>query len=150
MRTLDSISFTAGGTGFDLVILKNIAEDTIGNTGAWEGTRPLLLYRYTSANERELVVRNDSLVMCQGCGGIFGDPYAGITFTDDTLQLDHYGGSNWRWSETHAFVHGSNGDWPLVGWTSMSWSVFDPDSTMEVTRHVPRATDRLATCISAW
>ncbi len=149
-RTLDSISFTAGGTDYDLVILKAIAEDTIEIPRSWEGTRPLLLYRYTSANTRELVVRNDSLVMCQGCGGIFGDPYSGVEFVYDTLKLYHYGGSNWRWAETHEFVRGVNDDWPLVARTSVSYSVFEPDSTSKTTFHMPMATERLATCTTVW
>lgn len=150
MRTMDSLFFNSGGDDYALFILKDVAEDSIEVPRAWEGVRPLLLYRLGPTEQRELLLRNDSLVMCQGCGGIFGDPYSGIEFINDTLKLYHYGGSNWRWAETHQFVRGSRGDWPLVARTSVSFSVFDPDSTRQVTVHMPKSTERLATCTTAW
>lgn len=144
---LDSISFIHQGALYDLVVLRNMQELSEADTTA-DDARPLLLYKRTVGGPRSLIVRNDHLVMCQDCGGIFGDPYAGITFSADTLTLDHYGGSNWRWSVTHKFVPGSADAWPLAFKHTTSYWVFGPDSTFEETHVTPTAEERLATCTS--
>lgn len=122
-RTLDSIGFVANGRRFDLIILEHVED--------WEAARPLLLYRYQD-NVRDLLIRNDSLVLCRTCGGVFGDPYDGVRFANDTLRIHHYGGSAWRWSITHAFVPGRDEDWPLVRRTEISYWVHEPDSTRTI------------------
>ncbi len=47
--------------------------------------------------------RNDSLVLCQACGGAFGDPYAGIFIDKNQFSIAHYGGSAWRWGRSTTF-----------------------------------------------
>jgi len=147
---LDSLRFTTHGREFDLVILRNMEELADGPPWTWEGSRPLLLFAITKDGGQELVLRNDSLILCLTCGGIFGDPCAGIEFKNDTLIIHHYGGSNWRWATTHSFVHGTDGTWPLVRQKNVSYSVFEPDSTMEVTSTLPPVLRTLATCSSYW
>lgn len=144
---LDSITFIHQGALYDLVVMHNKKELSEADTTA-DAARPLLLYKRTAGGPRSLIVRNDHLVMCQNCGGIFGDPYAGINFSADTLTLDHYGGSNWRWSVTHKFVPGSADAWPLAFKHTTSYWVFGPDSTFEETHVTPTAEERLATCTS--
>lgn len=41
-------------------------------------------------------------------GGIYGDPYQGITITGQSLVLQNYGGSNFRWAQTDIY-HYENG-----------------------------------------
>lgn len=129
---LDSLEFTAHGRGFSVVILKNTEERADGPPWRWEGVRPLLLYSTADDGNQELEVRNDSVILCLTCGGIFGDPYEGIEFKEDTLIIHHYGGSNWRWATTHWFVNGLDGGWPLVRRRRVFYSVFEPDSPVEV------------------
>jgi hypothetical protein len=43
------------------------------------------------------------VVLCLGCGGVFGDPYAGMTIRNNFFSVEHYGGSNWRWSRIITF-----------------------------------------------
>lgn len=145
-RTLDSITFTAKGQRFDLIILKHIAEDADTNR-RWEGVRPLLLFGYQDG-VRDLLLRNDSLILCRTCGGIFGDPYDGVGFANDTLQVHHYGGSAWRWSITHAFVPGAEAEWPLVRRTAINYSVYEPDSSRTVNTALPSTGLRLRDCNS--
>lgn len=145
-RILDSITFTTNGRHFDLIILKHIAEDGDANR-VWEGVRPLLLYGYQDG-VRDLLFRNDSLILCRNCGGIFGDPYNGVRFANDTLQMHHYGGSAWRWSITHAFVPGADTQWPLVRRTEINYSVYEPDSSRTVSEELPRSGMQLGTCNS--
>lgn len=145
---LDSISFPCAGSAYDAVILRSRVEDSIPEPLDSNDARPLLLYKVTADGKRSLLVRNDDLVMCKDCGGIYGDPYAGISFAQDTLKLEHYGGSNWRWAVTHAFVAGVDDAWPLAYKHTVSYWVFEPDSTLEETHVLPTAQDRLSTCSS--
>lgn len=66
-------------------------------------TRPLLLLMGTGKEEYRLFARNDSVVLCKSCGGVFGDPYAGITVKNNFFSVEHYGGSNWRWTRIITF-----------------------------------------------
>lgn len=110
--------------------------------------RPLLLYNVAEDGSQKLEVRNDSVVLCLTCGGIFGDPFEGVEFKDDSLLIYHYGGSNRRWSTTQWFVHGPDGGWPLVRRQSVSYYVFDPDSTMQVDNGAPAEQVDLRTIIT--
>jgi hypothetical protein len=50
-----------------------------------------------------LSVRNDSVVLKEDEGGVFGDPFAGMEITNGELHISHYGGSAWRWSRVAVF-----------------------------------------------
>jgi len=64
-------------------------------------------------------------VFCEACGGIFGDPYAGISFTKNVLTINHYGGSAWRWTSNFTFRF-QNKQWELIGISLDSyWNVDD-------------------------
>lgn len=65
----------------------------------------------------------DSVILCRGCGGIFGDPFDDIIFNGTVLTITHYGGSAWRWEYTDKFQF-RKGKWVLIGETSNSyWNV---------------------------
>jgi hypothetical protein len=70
-----------------------------------------------------MIARSDSAIMCKSCGGIFGEPFAGIAITNGILIVEHYGGSSWRWAYTHKFRYQQN-DLYLIGTTTLSyWNV---------------------------
>ena len=48
------------------------------------------------------------------CGGIFGDPYVGISFKENVITINHYGGSAWRWTSNFTFRF-QNNLWELIG-----------------------------------
>ena len=83
-----------------IVILKNNYEDSIPDT-----TRPLLLLLGNSNQQYMLLSRNDSVVLCKGCGGAFGDPYQGITIKNGYFSIEHLGGSRWRWTRIITFKY---------------------------------------------
>ena len=83
-----------------LVILKNNREETMADT-----TRPLLLLTGDGKGLYKLAERNDSIVLCKGCGGVLGDPYAGITIKNGFFSIEHYGGSSWRWPRIITFKY---------------------------------------------
>jgi hypothetical protein len=58
-------------------------------------------------------------VLCQTCGGVFGDPFEKIEISHGVLVIHHYGGSAWRWAYTERFWFRQN-QWQEIGSTSLS------------------------------
>ncbi len=81
-----------------VLILKNAHEDDNTDT-----SRPLLLLAGNKDGQYKLIARNDHVVLCKGCGGIFGDPYEGLSIKNGFFSIEHYGGSNWRWTRIITF-----------------------------------------------
>lgn len=85
----------------------------------------LLIILFGTKTGYEQSVITSKAIMCKDCGGIFGDPFAGIAIIGNVLEIYHYGGSNWRWSYTHKFRYQGNGFY-LIGRKSISyWNVMN-------------------------
>ena len=127
---LDSASGDLDGDGYrDIVmVLKNISEEK-----SPEGIRPLLVLLGRSNNTYELIARNDSVVMCRDCGGIFGDPFAAIVVKKQFFSIEHYGGSNWRWTRIITFkVDNEKEEILLHRDAGESWHVSEPDKRSQL------------------
>jgi hypothetical protein len=77
-----------------------------------------------------LVSRKDNgrIVLCGKCGGIFGDPFVGVTASRKTFTVHHYGGSAWRWGSEYQFNYSSRDDtWQLVRVKNFSFHALDPE-----------------------
>lgn len=99
--------------------------------------RPLLILRRSADGKLQLVKRNDLLVMCSQCGGVFGDPFASLEVGRNTFTVHHYGGSNWRWKVSYKFNYSRiDKTWQLVRVESISYHTSDPDK-MERDIHTP-------------
>ena len=126
---LDSASGDLNRDGVrDLVlILKNNYEKFNTDT-----TRPLLLLQGNKYGLYKLIARNDSVVLCMGCGGVFGDPYQGISIKNGYFSIEHYGGSGWRWTRiiTFKFVAKIN-QFVLHRDAGFSWHVSDVNKQTE-------------------
>ena len=108
-----------------LVILKNNLEETSGDT-----TRPLLILMGNGTGLYDLSDRNDSVVLCKACGGVFGDPYAGMTVKNNFFSIEHYGGSNWRWTRIITFRYDQKSKQVLLHRDAGdSFHTSDPDKT---------------------
>lgn len=59
-------------------------------------------------------------VMSANEGGIYGDPFEGLTIEKGVLVLRHVGGSNWRWYNTYRFRYQDEA-WYLIGATTGSY-----------------------------
>jgi hypothetical protein len=81
-----------------VVILRNRFENMNTDT-----TRPLLLLIGNGRGKYKLLARNDSVVLCKGCGGVHGDPYEGLTVKRGDFSVEHLGGSGWRWTRIITF-----------------------------------------------
>ena len=126
---LDSASGDINKDGInDLVlILKNNYEKFNSDT-----TRPLLLLKGNKVGQYKLIARNDSTVLCMGCGGVFGDPYQGITIKNGYFSIEHYGGSSWRWTRIITFRYDlKTNQFVLHRDAGQSWHTSDPNKTTE-------------------
>lgn len=110
-----------------VLILRNKFDSTITDT-----TRPLLLLEGNGAGKYRLMTRNDHVVLCKGCGGLFGDPYDGITIKKGYFSIEHFGGSNWRWTRIITFrFDPKTRQFILHRDAGFSWSVFEPEDRSE-------------------
>jgi hypothetical protein len=83
-----------------IMILKSDSEETFPDT-----TRSLIVLMGKKNGTLEIFAKNDKIVSCRGCGGVFGDPYSGITIRDNYFSIEHYGGSSWRWTRIITFKY---------------------------------------------
>ena len=99
-RIFDTASGDFNDDGFKdyLVVLKSINENTNSN-----GERPLILLKGSAKNKFELVARNDSVVLCGNCGGVFGDPYQSVSIKKNLITIEHSIGGAWQWDRVVSF-----------------------------------------------
>ena len=72
--------------------------------------------------------RNERIVMCSQCGGVFGDPFEGVTAARNTFTIMFYGGSNWRWAYSYKFNYSRvDKTWQLVRAEETEYHTSDPD-----------------------
>ena len=91
-----------------------------------------LLVLFGSKSGYVKAAESSASILCKNCGGIFGDPFAGISISKNVLTIHHYGGSAWRWGYTHKFRF-QGGGFYLIGKTSTSyWNVEHCDQLDEM------------------
>ena len=109
-----------------ILVLKTIGEDTA--LDATEFKRSLLLLLGHADKTFTLAARNDNIVYCFQCGGIFGDPYDGIEIRKGIFTVRNFGGSNDRWSNDITFKYSpADKTWYLYKIVDKSWNVFHLD-----------------------
>lgn len=67
---------------------------------------------------------SDAAVLNGDEGGVFGDPFQGLTIERGTVVIQHYGGSRDRWSFTHRYRY-QNNQWTLIGLTTGNTDTLD-------------------------
>ena len=85
----------------------------------------ILMILFRSKDGYRKIDESSTALLCKYCGGVFGDPFAGIEIKKNVLNIYHYGGSNWKWSYTHKFRF-QNGGFYLIGQISNSWWAVKP------------------------
>jgi hypothetical protein len=94
--------------------------------------RPLLILVRGADNKLTETKRNETIVMCSECGGMMGDPFAGVTVAKNTFTVNHYGGSAWRWSADYKFNYSRiDKTWQLVRIEKTSFHASDPEKTLK-------------------
>lgn len=86
----------------DYILILKSKEESNDNSDL---DRPLLIIEGSKNGALKLVERNDHVVLCFGCGGVFGDPYAAMTIKKNYFTIEHYGGSSWRWTKEITFKY---------------------------------------------
>ena len=86
-----------------LVALDTLLVDSLRRES--EARRPLLLLTGQPDGTYRLAARNDNAIMCSGCGGMMGDPYQQLVIKNGYFSVEHYGGSNWRWTHILTFKY---------------------------------------------
>jgi hypothetical protein len=81
-----------------------------------EFQRPRIMgiYFKNGQNHYTFALQNNNFILREKEGGIYGDPYEGISITQNVLHLNFIGGSNWRWKLNYHFKY-QNQDWVLIG-----------------------------------
>ena len=92
------------------------------------GQRPLLILLRGADGKLSVTKRNDRIVMCSQCGGVFGDPFEGVIAGHNTFSVEHYGGSNWRWKYSYKFNYSQiDKTWQLVRVEDISYHTSNPN-----------------------
>lgn len=92
--------------------------------------RPTLILVRGSSGSLSVAARNDNVVYCRTCGGVFGDPFAGISISGQRFTISNYGGSNDRWAYDYTFSYSRRDNtWQLVRVEEMTFQALDPNRT---------------------
>jgi hypothetical protein len=79
-----------------------------------------------------VAARTERAVMCAECGGIFGDPFEGVSARPGEFTLNHYGGSAWRWRADYTFRYAPAARrWRLASVASQSFWTLEPEKVEE-------------------
>lgn len=90
--------------------------------------RPLLILIRGADGKLSEAKRNERVVMCSKCGGVWGDPFEGVVAGRNTFSVELYGGSNWRWKYSYKFNYSRvDKTWQLVRAEEISYHTSDPD-----------------------
>ncbi len=93
-----------------------------------EKKRPVVLLTRNKNGSLKFAGRNDNIVLCSDCGGMFGDPYSAIEIKNGYFSIEHYGGSSWRWTRIMTFKYSEqNKAWYLHKDGSESYHTGDPE-----------------------
>lgn len=66
----------------------------------------------------------ENVILDAQSGGVWGDPFESISITDGVLNVQDYGGSNWRWYNRYQFQF-LDQEWVLIGATFGSYFTGD-------------------------
>ena len=103
------------------------------------GQRPLLILMRGADGKLTMAKRNEKIVMCSQCGGVFGDPFEGVFAKRNTFSVEHYGGSNWRWKYSYKFNYSRiDKSWELVRVEDISYHTSDPEKAKTKIYTAPR------------
>jgi hypothetical protein len=92
------------------------------------GQRPLLILMRGADGKLTVAKRNDRIVMCSQCGGVFGEPFEGVIAKINTFSVEHYGGSAERWKFSYKFNYSRiDKTWQLVRVEEINYHTSNPN-----------------------
>ncbi|NDC41490.1 MAG: hypothetical protein EBZ77_08070 [Chitinophagia bacterium] len=103
------------GVADAVLVLQTVAESQSTEFYTNDDDDRYLLVVLKEPNGWRLVDSSSEVIECKGCGGVYGDPYEGISISPKgVLDIRHYGGSNWRWSSLLRYRYQKDGCY-LIG-----------------------------------
>ena len=111
-----------------LVVLNKPNEQKTSDVVDHPTKRPLLVFVGGAGGTFTLAARTDNAVYCVDCGGMMGDPFAGLTIKKGYFTVEHYGGSAQRWTRYVTFKYEPAGrTWLLHRDGSERFHATDPE-----------------------
>jgi hypothetical protein len=124
---LEAADLNGDGRG-DFVLVLERENPSLDKDDFPVNQRPLLILLRGADGQLSAAKRNERLVMCSKCGGVFGDPFEGVEAGRNTFTVNFYGGSNWRWKYAYTFNYSRvDKTWQLVRAEEISYHTSDPD-----------------------
>ena len=112
----------------DFILVLEREKPEMDNDDLPKNQRPLLILMRGTDKKLTEAKRNEQIVMCSACGGVFGDPFEGVTVGAKIFTVNHYGGSNWRWTANYKFNYSRiDKTWQLVLVDKSSFHTSEPD-----------------------
>lgn len=96
-----------------ILVLSKIEEEETSDIIDNPVKRIMVLLLGKKNNTYEKAGQNENAIYCYDCGGMMGDPYQEIIIKDGLFNIEHFGGSSWRWARTSTFKY-INNDWYLI------------------------------------
>jgi len=101
--------------------------------------RPLLVLLRNANGSLSVAARNEKVVYCSTCGGVFGDPFNELVIKPRRFTVSHYGGSNWRWTADYTFSWSPRDrTWQLVRVEESSYHTSAPDQEKRTVSTPPK------------
>ncbi|TDW52200.1 hypothetical protein EV144_101888 [Flavobacterium sp. 270] len=103
-KDYEAINVAKGDLNLDefndvILVLRKSTEETTSNYNENKpDKRPLLILLGQKNNTYKLAFKNDNAVYCIDCGGVFGDPFTGISIKKGFFSIEHgiSGGHHWE------------------------------------------------------
>lgn len=105
---------------------------------AGDSNRPTFILLRDASGKLSVAAENDLVVYCRTCGGVFGDPFAGIRIKGTSFTIDNYGGSADRWSYSYTFAFSRRDNtWQLTHVEETTFNSLDPNHTTRTHNYAP-------------
>lgn len=115
-----------------VLVLNKIDEEKTSDVIEHPEKRPLLILIGQKDGSFKRVKENNNSVYCVDCGGIMGDPFAGLSIQKGSFTISHYAGSAWRWTKDITYNYSEKEkDWFLEEIGSSSFHTSDPEKVEE-------------------
>ena len=83
--------------------------------GESAGNRTLWILLRGLDGRLALAQSNARAIFAADTGGMMGDPFVGVTASSKSFEIEHYGGSAWRWNTSYRFNYSKRDNtWQLV------------------------------------